>query len=116
MNTEDLSRKVMDAANAVGKKTAELIEAGKVLYYIRETERDIEKIYCEIGEYVCKNQLDILDDDCVEKVSALQELTEKLQLLREAQAQAKGMKLCVSCQALQEKDAKYCSKCGNPLD
>lgn len=45
MNFEDFQKKVIDVTNTVGKKTNDLIEEGKLLYKIREAEREIDRLY-----------------------------------------------------------------------
>ena len=49
MNFEDFQKKVIDVTNTVGKKTNDLIEEGKLLYKIREAEREIDRLYQDLG-------------------------------------------------------------------
>mgnify|MGYP006980328212 CR=1 FL=1 len=52
MKFEDFQKKVIDVTNTVGKKTNDLIEEGKLLYKIRETEREIDRLYQDLGRAV----------------------------------------------------------------
>lgn len=112
MNAEDFSRKVLDAADAVTKKTTDLIEEGKLLIKIREIERSIEKCYRKIGQGLYENNRNLLDGETEEIANQLDALMIQMQDLRREYAQVREMKLCENCGAVNKKDSVFCSQCG----
>ena len=95
MNFEDFQKKVIDVTNTVGKKTNDLIEEGKLLYKIREAEREIDRLYQDLGRAVYE-----ADEDM--------ELRGKL-------ADIKGSRVCRACGTINPNGSCYCSKCGTQL-
>ena len=112
MNAEDISRKVLDAADAVSKKTADLIEEGKLLIKIREIERSIEKCYQKIGQDLYENNRHLLDGETEEIADQLDALVIRLNDLRRDHAQVREMKLCENCGTINKKNSVFCSQCG----
>jgi hypothetical protein len=112
MNADDISRKVLDAADAVSKKTAGLIEEGKLLIKIREIERNIEKGYRKIGQILYENNRNLLDGETEEIADQLDALMIRLNDLRRDHAQVRDMKLCENCGAANKNDSVFCSQCG----
>ncbi len=112
MNTEEISRKVLDAADVVGKKTISLIEEGKLLIKIREAERGIEKSYRKIGRYLYENNRELLDGALEETVARIDTLSEQLAVLQREYAEVRGMKFCENCNSLNKENSVFCDQCG----
>lgn len=112
MNTEEISRRVMDAADAVSKKTAGLIEEGKLLFKVREIERSIEKCYRNIGKHIYENNRHLLDGSMDEIADEIDVLSDQLVVLRREYAQVRGMKLCENCGSMNNEKSIFCDQCG----
>ncbi len=112
MNTEDISRKVLDAADVVGKKTKSLFEEGKLLIKIRDVERDIEKCYRVIGRFLYENNRSLLDGALEDTALQIDHLTEQLAVLEREYAQVRGMKFCENCNSLNHENSLFCDQCG----
>lgn len=116
MNTEDISRKVMDAADVVGKKTVNLIEEGKLLIKIREIERCMDKSYRKIGRYLYENNRELLDGALAQTAESIDVNAEQLALLQREYAEMRGMKFCETCHTLNKETSVYCNQCGERFD
>ena len=116
MNAEDISRKVMDAADAVGKKTSEWLEEGKLLFRIREAERGIEKLYGKIGRFLYENNRSLLDGEVGEMAERIDELSQQLTELRRDLAQVSNQKYCENCGTLNTANSAFCNRCGERLE
>ncbi len=112
MNTEEISRKMIDAADAVGKKTKSLIEEGKLLIKIREAERDMEKSFRKIGRFLYENNRELLDGPLEDIVMRIDSLTEELAVLQREYAEVRGMKFCENCNSLNKENSVFCDQCG----
>ena len=112
MNADEISRKVMDAASAVGDKAVGLIEEGKLLYKIREAERGIEKVCGKIGRYLYDNNRELLDGPLSEQVEKIDVLQAQLTSLRREYAQVRNMKFCENCGSLNKENSQFCDQCG----
>ena len=93
MKFEDFQKKVIDVTNTVGKKTNDLIEEGKLLYKIRETEREIDRLYQDLGRAVYEADEDMevsFEEYTSDKTEQIDSQKEKLAELRGALADLKG--------------------------
>ena len=116
MNTDEISRKVMDAADAVGKKTVGLIEEGKLLFKIREIERNIDKCYHTIGQKIYETNRHLLDGELEEVADQIDALFVQLVDLRREYAQVREMKFCENCGAISKDSSVFCNQCGEKFE
>lgn len=116
MNTEEISRKVMDAADMVGKKTVSLLEEGKLLFKIREIERSMDRSYRKIGRYLYENNRELLDGALAQVAENVDADAELLAVLQREYAEMRGMKFCENCHTLNKETSVYCNQCGERFD
>jgi len=111
---ENLGKKVGEAAQAVTKKSSELVEVTKLNANISSEEDKINKLYTQIGKAVYENfhqtgnAPDIVKEAC-EQIAAHQE---NIRALKEKIAEVKGIKSCINCGAEMERPQLFCSRCG----
>ena len=118
MNFADFQKKVIDVTNTVGKKTNDLIEEGKLLYKIREAEREIDRLYQDLGRAVYEADEDMevsFEEYTSDKTEQIDRQKEKLAELRGKLADIKGSRVCRACGTINPNGSCYCSKCGTQL-
>lgn len=116
MNFNDVKKRIVDVTDKVGKKTNNLIEEGKLLYKIREAEREIDTLYRDLGRAVYEADEDMgvsFEEYTSEKAACIDRQKEHLASLRSALAAVKGSIICPTCGEMNAKTNNYCSKCGN---
>ena len=115
MAFEDVSQKVKDTAEVVGKKAGDLLEEGKLLVKIKDTERKIERAYCAIGKSVYADGRETLNEEAAKTAAEVDDLLALLADTRRAYADVRGERYCESCHAVNKSDSAYCCKCGTRL-
>lgn len=116
---DKFSQKVKDVTDTVGQKANDLIEEGKLLFKIRDIEKDIEKLFYELGRliYDAQENLSELKDEKIREMKAvIDEKKGVLIELRHALAELKGEKFCSNCHTNNRTDSNYCNKCGKPFE
>ena len=116
MNTEEISRKVIDAADMVGKKTVTMLEEGKLLFKIREIERNMDKSYRKIGRFLYENNRELLDGPLAQVAENIDVDAEQLAIMQREYAEIRGMKFCENCHTLNKETSVYCNQCGARFD
>ena len=104
-------------AKHVWGKTNDLVDQTKISVAISETERKVDDIYKEIGAIVCENynsgeEYGAQINECCKKVDSLKE---EIASLQKELAKLKSGVQC-ACGQYNNKDATYCSKCGEKIE
>ena len=110
-----ITDKISSGANAVANKTKDIAGTTKINFQISEDEREIEKLYAELGKkYYEENGKAAAPEykEFIDKISALYEKieNEKLEIQR-----LKGIKVCENCGAELAEGVKFCPKCGSKV-
>jgi len=121
----ELSKKVKSTAAVAGEKAKDAAELAKINVAIAGEQRNIEKNYRSIGEWLVneyEGEIPEAVKDLVEAVAASKEKIAELEASKpskddeaeEAPAEEKApVKACPICGA--EADSKFCPQCGAPM-
>lgn len=114
---DDIIVNAKSAATTVGEKAGQIKEYTKLKYSEAGIKSDINKKKQELGDYVYRcTKSGNVDNEILQKmVDDVTELEENLQITKEMITAAKNKVVCSACKAENEKDAVYCSKCGEKL-
>lgn len=108
----DLGKKTSEATNKITKET-------KLKLKINENKNKITDIYEEIGKKVyekhTRNENISIKEDLEEECSKIDTLSKEIEEARKEILQLNNKKQCPKCYAEIEKDAAFCSKCGQKL-
>jgi polyribonucleotide nucleotidyltransferase len=111
---ENIGKKMGEAAQAVSKKSSEIVEVTKLNSAINSEEDKIQKLFSQIGKTIYENYeqtgeaVDLAKASC-EQIAAHKE---NIKSLREKIAEVKGIKTCISCGAEMDRAQLFCAKCG----
>ena len=118
-NFDSFVQKTKAVAERAGQKTGELFELSKVNVNLIKLENDLDKLYQNIGKYICDNKekgealaADNLLCNYLRQVEQMQKVIEEKKLEK---ADLKNKTQCAACGAYNEKEAEYCSACGVKL-
>lgn len=108
----DLGKKTSEATNKITKET-------KLKLKINENKNKITDIYEEIGKKVyekhTREENISIKEDLETECSKIDELSKEIEEARKEILKLNNKKQCSNCYAEVEKDAVYCSKCGQKL-
>jgi len=111
---ENLGKRVGEAAQAVSKKSSELVEITKLNVNISSEEDKIQKLYSQIGKLVYEKYVSTgaVDNELKELCETISGHEETIKGLREKIMQIKGTRQCINCGTEMERNQIFCSKCG----
>lgn len=114
---EDILCKAKNVAESAGKKTNDLVEMTKLKMAAAETEKDIASTLEGLGRLVYDGKkagedVSAMIDECIGRVD---ELTEKLEGIREKILEYKNAVRCSQCGVVNTDDSDFCKKCGARL-
>ena len=111
---EDISKKVGDAANAVGRGAEKLTDIAKLKYNITVRQGKLEKVFESIGRMrydEFKNGVDNADV-IADLIADADAISAEIADLRERLDERIGAQRCKSCGAKMARGASFCSECG----
>lgn len=109
---DDLSKKLSQVGQSAVQKTKEVADIAKYTASIAEEERNITKLYAQIGQAYVQLHAEDAPEDMKELIQQIWAAQEKIQENRAQLRQLKGVELCPNCEAEVDKDALFCGKCG----
>lgn len=117
----DFMTNAKSVAESATQKITDCYDLTKLKMTKSKISADLEKAYAQLGKkfYEAENTkcTDSEDKECKADFSAefaeIASLRTDLDNIMYQIAMAKDMKACPVCSSLTEKDAKFCSKCGN---
>lgn len=108
----DLGKKTSEATNKITKET-------KLKLKINENKNKITDLYEEIGKKVyekhTRNENISIKEELEEECSKIDALSNEIEEARKEIMQLNNKKQCPKCYAEIEKDAAFCSKCGEKI-
>lgn len=115
---EDVKSVLTKTAKDAAKVSGEVTQQAKLRLKATHIKSEIESCYTRIGElYYGAVEC---EQDNGEKISSTMEeikaLKEELEELEEKISKNKGVKKCSVCDAVNDSEASYCSKCGSSLN
>ncbi len=114
---DDVVINVKSAAEAVGKKTGQIVDASKLRINMAELNAEISKRYEAVGQYVFESCREKLADDAeiVSKLSEIDELKTQLAAVTRELNDKQNKVTCPNCGKQSASTAQYCSACGAKL-
>lgn len=113
----DLGKSLTKVTRSAVTRTGTLVETTKLNARITSEQKEIDRLYLQIGELVFRAREDGTSPDEAELEGLAGEIRERRDViweLKENLAEAKGMKLCTKCRELMDAQAAFCPKCGEP--
>lgn len=109
--------------NEIGKKTSEatskITKETKLKLKINDNKNKIEDIYEEIGKKVYEKHVReeniSIKEELQEECSKIDELSKEIEVARKEILVLNNKRQCPKCYAEIEKEAAFCSKCGEKL-
>ncbi len=114
---DDVVVNAKSAAEAVGKKAGQIVDASKLRINAAELNADISKRYEALGEYVyeaCREKLSE-DDAAVGMMTELDELKAQHAAVTKELSDKQNKVVCPNCGKQSPNTALFCSNCGAKL-
>ncbi len=114
---DDVVINAKSAAEAVGKKAGQIVDASKLRINLAETSAEISKRYEALGEYVyetCREKLSE-DAEAVGKMAELDELKAQHAAINKELNDKQNKATCPNCGKQSPTTAQFCSNCGTKL-
>lgn len=114
---DGLRQTLTETAEAVSKKTEELVEIQKLRSRIRGAQRDVQQEYKKIGEMVYRRFVDgeEMDEETAQMCEHIMDLLNQAARYKEELANKKGQYICPACGYANPKDAAFCMHCGTVM-
>lgn len=115
---DSVKKAVTKTAKDAAKASGELVEQTKLKLKVIELKDEITERYTKIGElYYSAAEYDLDNGDKIASlVSEIKDLKSDLDDVEAEIKRNKEMNKCTVCDAENDADDCYCSKCGNKLD
>lgn len=114
---DDVVINAKSAAEAVGKKAGQIVDASKLRINVAELNAEISKRYEALGQYVfegCREKL-AEDAEAVGKMAEIDELLSQLAVVSKELNDKQNKTVCPSCGKQSPTTAQFCSNCGTDL-
>lgn len=114
---DDVVINAKSAAEAVGKKAGQIVDASKLRINVAELNAEISKRYEALGQYVfegCREKL-TEDAEAVGKMAEIDELLSQLAAVSKELNDKQNKIVCPSCGKQSPTTAQFCSNCGSDL-
>ena len=112
---DDLITSAKNLVDIAGKKTDNVVEVSKLKYQYVQMTSELKALYEKLGNAVYTmvksdfNNKELMDS-LIEEIYSLKAKIDEVNLQI---AERKNIRICPACGSRNEKDACYCSKCGN---
>ncbi len=114
---DDVVINAKSAAEAVGKKAGQLMDASKLRINAAELNAEISKRYEALGEYIyetCREKL-AEDAEAVGKMAEIDELKAQHAAVSKELSDKQNKVVCPNCGKQSSNSAQFCSNCGAKL-
>lgn len=115
MKMEDIPQIISATAQTVGQKAVGLWEEGRLVIRIKDLEREMNRVYAEIGKKQVERARAQFDAETENQAGMLDAMKEEYAALKSAYARARGEKFCPHCTAVNRRENEFCGRCGAPL-
>lgn len=112
---DDLMESAKTLADKAGKATDKAVEYSKMKYQSMQLSSDLRGLYEKLGNAVytmVKSDFD--NKELMDSIIAeIDDVKNRLEELNVKMAEQRNAIICPACGAISDKDACYCSRCGN---
>lgn len=114
---DDVVINAKSAAEAVGKKAGQLVDASKLRFGVAELNAEIGKRYEALGQYVYENcrAAASADPEVAGKMCEIDELKAQHAALTKELTDKQNKVVCPTCGKQSANTTRFCSNCGTPL-
>lgn len=114
---DDVVINARSAAEAVGKKAGQLVDASKLRFSVAEVSAELSKRYEALGQYIYENCREQLagDPEVVGKLSEIDELKAQHAALTKELTDKQNKTVCPTCGKQSANTVRFCSNCGPQL-
>lgn len=113
----NLKQTLTETADAVTKKTEQLVESQKLKGKISGARRSIDECYRQLGEKVYSRFMDgeAMDEGLEVFCDKIRESYKEIEAYKKELAEKKGQCICSECGAGNPLNAAYCMSCGKEI-
>lgn len=114
---DDVVINAKSAAEAVGKKAGQLVDASKLRFSVAELNAEISKKYEALGEYIYENCREAVsgDPELVGRFAELDDLKLQHATLSKELNDKQNKVVCPTCGKQSANNVRFCSNCGTQL-
>ena len=112
---DKLGKKATEAYKVTADKTGKLAKETRLKFKMGDLKSKIEDIYEEIGKKVYETHVkkeEISMNDVLEECKQIDEMSEKIEKIRQECLELKDKKQCPKCFKEIDKNMKFCPECG----
>ena len=112
---DKLGKKATEAYKVTADKTGKLAKETRLKFKMGDLKSKIEDIYEEIGKKVYEKHVqkeEISINDLLEECKQIDEMSEKIEKIRQECLELKDKKQCPKCFKEIDKNMKFCPECG----
>ncbi len=115
----DLGKSLSRSAQKAATRTGTFFESTKMNAQISSEQKEVEKLYAEIGELVYERALEGQmpeDPEITKLVHMVREHRVRILKMKRDLADVRGMQICPNCQEEVAPDVSFCPKCGMKIE
>lgn len=114
---DDVVINAKSAAEAVGKKAGQLVDASKLRFSVAELNAELSKRYEALGQYVFENCREALtgDPELAGRMVEIDELKIQHAALTKELTDKQNKLVCPTCGKQSANTVRFCSNCGTQL-
>lgn len=109
---ENLGKKISQAGESAVEKTKQMTEIARLNGKIDDVQKNLDKLYKQIGEIYAEKYADIAPEDLVDYISQVKNYQTELDSLGKDLNLVKGFVKCDNCGSLIKIGDAFCGKCG----
>lgn len=115
---EDLGKRITETAEAVTRKTEEVVGVQKIKNQIRVLQRKNESDFQEIGQLIYDKfkSGEVLDTKYIDLCVQIEKREDEIEEALKEAAVLRGKDICPNCKNHLEPDMLYCPKCGTKVE
>ena len=109
---ENLGKKISQAGETAVEKTKQMTEIARLNGKIDDVQKNLDKVYKQIGEIYAEKYSDIAPEDLVDYITQVKNYQTELENLGKDLDYVKGYVRCGQCGSLIKIGDAFCGKCG----
>lgn len=112
---DSIGSKVSATGQAAAEKAKNITEIGRLNGVISDHEKRISRLYFEIGQSYYERHRDDPAAEDLERITAVNDALEKIDVCREQIKTLKGVEKCPTCGADVARGSQFCNNCGTKM-